>query len=50
MEALMKEGGGSDHISVAVKWGRTVKPIPDKYLFLVPPIRKYRQPRFGEYR
>ena len=37
MEALMKEGGGGDHISVAMKIGRRIKPIPAKYLYVVPP-------------
>lgn len=40
IEALMKEGGGGDHISVGVKMRRTVKPIPRKYLYLVPPSKK----------
>jgi hypothetical protein len=35
MEALMKEGGGGDHLSVAMKrpGGFGPKPISKKYLF-----------------
>ena len=48
MEALMKEGGGADHISVGIKMRRKIVPVPKKYLFLVPPVRRYRRPRFGK--
>jgi hypothetical protein len=37
MEALMKEGGGGDHISVGMRIGRKIKPIPGKYLYMIPP-------------
>jgi hypothetical protein len=40
MEALMKEGGGGDHISVGMRIGRRIKPIPAKYLYMVPPGMK----------
>ena len=40
MEALMKEGGGGDHISVGMRIGRRIKPIPSKYLYMVPPGKK----------
>ena len=40
MEALMKEGGGGDHISVGVKMGRNIRPIPRRYLYLVPPGKR----------
>ena len=36
MEALMKEGGGGDHISVGMKIRRRIKPIPGKYLYIIP--------------
>jgi hypothetical protein len=42
MEALMKEGGGGDHISVGMKIRRRIKPIPAKYLYMVPPGKKIR--------
>ena len=37
MEALMKEGGGGDHISVGMRYRRKIIPIPGKYLYMVPP-------------
>jgi hypothetical protein len=40
MEALMKEGGGGDHISVGMRIRRRIKPIPGKYLYMVPPGKK----------
>ena len=40
MEALMKEGGGGDHISVGMRIRRRIKPIPSKYLYMVPPGKK----------
>ena len=40
MEALMKEGGGGDHISVGIRIRRRIVPIPGKYLYMVPPGMK----------
>ena len=40
IEALMKEGGGGDHVSVGVKLGRTIRHIPSKHLYLIPPSKK----------
>ena len=37
MEALMKEGGGGDHISVAMRMRGRIIPIPSRYLYLIPP-------------
>ena len=41
MEALMKEGGGGDHISVGMRIQRRIRPIPGRYLYVVPPGKKH---------
>ena len=41
MEALMKEGGGGDHISVGMRIQRRIRLIPSTYLYMVPPGEKH---------